>query len=83
MFQQSFSGTYKDIVKWFAGVAENIVHVTLHTMDNDHIFYDFMTNVNGDEDFKHQLENMCESYISRFINIPQIPESVPVYETQQ
>jgi len=68
MFNQVLQGTYKDKVKWFAGVADDIVHVTLHDMNNDNIFYDHMIHVRGQEQFETELGRMCEHYIGRFLD---------------
>ena len=49
MFREQVQGSYKDTVKWFAGVADNVVHVTLSDMENDNVFYDHMIHVHGQE----------------------------------
>ena len=69
MFNEAFQGTYKNKVKWFAGVADNVVHVTLSDMDGGTVFYDYMLHVHGREQFEIELSKMCEHYISRFIDV--------------
>lgn len=72
MFSEAYAGVYKEKVHWFAGVAEDMVHVTLHKADREDVFYDFMTEVNGVINFQEQLDEMCEIYFKRFITILQI-----------
>jgi len=68
MFKEALEGTYRDKVKWFAGVADNVVHVTLHDMQGENIQYDFMIHIRGREQFETQLGKMCEHYIGRFVD---------------
>ena len=68
MFKEALEGTYRDKVKWFAGVADNVVHVTLRDMDDEHIFYDHMIHIRGREQFEIELGRMCEHYIGRFVD---------------
>lgn len=68
MFKEVLQGTYRDKVKWFAGVADDVVHVTLHDMNNENIFYDHMIHIRGREQFEAELGKMCEHYIGRFVD---------------
>tara|TARA_S200002703_G_C3802764_1_gene248230 strand:- start:517 stop:732 length:216 start_codon:yes stop_codon:yes gene_type:complete len=68
MFKEALQGEYRDKVKWFAGVADNVVHVTLHDMQGENIFYDHMIHIRGREQFEIELSRMCEHYISRFVD---------------
>mgnify|MGYP003109486256 FL=1 len=67
MFREQVQGSYKDTVKWFAGVADNVVHVTLSDMENDNVFYDHMIHVHGQEQFEIELARLCEYYISNIL----------------
>jgi len=69
MFKEVLQGTYRDKVKWFAGVADDVVHVTLNDMNNENIFYDHMIHIHGREQFEAELGKMCEHYISRFVDV--------------
>ncbi len=69
MFSEAFQGTYRDKVKWFAGVADNVVHVTLSDMNNENIFYDHMIHIRGKEQFELELGKLCEYYINKFLDV--------------
>jgi adenylosuccinate synthase len=62
MFNETKEGIYKEQVRFFAGVADGVVHVTLTDMNHDNIFYDWMENIRGAEMFESALSVMCEKY---------------------
>lgn len=67
MFSQAFAGVYGDKVHWFAGVADGVVHITLHDNDRDNVVYDFRNQVDD-----NVINEMCEDYIKRYIDVPQL-----------
>ena len=68
MFNETKEGIYKEQVRFFAGVADGVVHVTLTDMNHDNIFYDWMENIRGAEMFESALSVMCEKYVIKYVN---------------
>ena len=83
MFKEAYEGTYRDKVKWFAGVADNVVHVTLHDLNNENVFYDHMIHVQGKPAFEVELTRICEYYIETILDIKPITDENKLIDDPQ